>query len=585
MEFELLNISPIKNAIIGSSIWATVLLSGCASLHLDERNPHINVKAAGGDTSVPRAHYASRLGCATSTVAESDPCPHPMFVGVAISGGGLRAANFGLGVMSQLRHFGLFDEVTALSSVSGGSLAAAAVSLKPLTSEADFDVMASQLRRDYLSSWVYRSANPINFVPTLTSGKNATRILADVFDTGIYKGAVYGDLGERKPGKPSLYINSSHAHRFVGADSLTTRGLNSSEASLQGFTFTDAAFKEIGSDLNQLRLADAVAASAAYPGLFVPLALKNFNADSDIYHQASPKFLHLYDAGSSDNLGVDALIRAYSEILVGTQDLSCLLILVDAHVNDRGDLSGSLADTRSSMIDYVISPSIYRAFDSLLEQRREWQLDMLGVPLASDQSFRFNPNVNIPLKNYAFSGKGNSVGRGRHFAVDESPALTPDRSINHANCAVWHIGLDRLLELTKKGNPRKRNAFFQQAAADEYRDDSYRDNQLIRLDRFVNSIQTNYKLALNGPGRCDEVPIQNSLFEAARVLMTTDTDSSTKLVTWLKENHRENLSQNISDLLASKAMQDQKEQVQVPRYLVQEPNSSHPLASWINCMK
>ncbi|WP_162041179.1 hypothetical protein [Undibacterium sp. YM2] len=97
MEFELLNISPIKNAIIGSSIWATMLLSGCASLHLDERNPHINVKAAGGDTSVPRAHYASRLGCTTSTVAESDPCPHPMFVGVAISGGGLRAANFGLG--------------------------------------------------------------------------------------------------------------------------------------------------------------------------------------------------------------------------------------------------------------------------------------------------------------------------------------------------------------------------------------------------------------------------------------------------------------------------------------------------------
>jgi len=581
----MLNTPLIKNAFLGASIWATMFLSGCATLHIDERNPHINLKATSADTSVPRANYPSRLGCASTTVAENDPCLHPMFVGVAISGGGLRAANFGLGVIAQLRNFGLFDEVTALSSVSGGSLAAAAVSLRPLENEADFDLMSAQLRKDYLSSWVYRSANPMNFVPTLTSGKNATRILADVFDAGIYKGAVYGDLGERKPGRPSLYINSSHAHRFVGADTLTTRGLNSSEASLQGFTFTDAAFKEIGSDLNQLRVADAVAASAAYPGLFVPLALKNFNADNQLYHHSSPKFLHLYDAGSSDNLGVDALIRAYSEILVGTQDLSCLLILVDAHVNDRGDLSGSLADTRSSMIDYVISPSIYRAFDSLLEQRREGQLDVLGVPLASDQSYRFNPNVNIPLKNYAYSGVTKSTADVRQFASDEIPAITVGRSINHANCAVWHIGLDRLLELTKKGSPRKRNAFLQKNGADEYRDESHRDNQLIKLDRFVNSIQTNYKLAVNGPGRCEEAPIQSSLFESARVLMTMDADSNNKLVTWLKDHHREKLSQDISNLLASKAVQDQESVIKVPRYSVQEPTSAHPLASWINCGK
>lgn len=581
----MLNIPPIKNAFFGASIWATMFLSGCATLHIDERNPHINLKASSADTSVPRANYPSRLGCTSATVAENDPCLHPMFVGVAISGGGLRAANFGLGVIAQLRNFGLFDEVTALSSVSGGSLAAAAVSLKPLENEADFDLMSAQLRKDYLSSWVYRSANPMNFVPTLTSGKNATRILADVFDAGIYKGAVYGDLGERRPGRPSLYINSSHAHRFVGADTLTTRGLNSSEASLQGFTFTDAAFKEIGSDLNQLRVADAVAASAAYPGLFVPLALKNFNADNELYHHSSPKFLHLYDAGSSDNLGVDALIRAYSEILVGTQDLSCLLILVDAHVNDRGDLSGSLADTRSSMIDYVISPSIYRAFDSLLEQRREGQLDVLGVPLASDQSYRFNPNVNIPLKNYAYSGVAKATADVRQFASDEIPAITVGRAINHANCAVWHIGLDRLLELTKKGSPWKRNAFLQKNGVDEYRDESHRDNQLIKLDRFVNSIQTNYKLAVNGPGRCEEAPIQSALFESARVLMTMDTDSNNKLVTWLKDHHREKLSQDISNLLASKAAQDQESVIKVPRYSVQEPTSSHPLASWINCGK
>ncbi|MFZ6657571.1 patatin-like phospholipase family protein [Undibacterium sp. TJN19] len=578
----MLNISPIKTAIIASSIWVTVLLSGCASLQLDERNPHINTKATAAIADVPRASYPSSLGC--NAALENDACAHPMFVGVAISGGGSRAANFGLGVIAQLRKLGLFDEVTALSSVSGGSLAAAAISLKPLESDADFNLLSTQLRKDYLTSWVYRSANPLNFVPTLTSGKNATRTLADVFDAGIFKGAVFGDLGPGRPGRPSLYINSSHAHRFLGAATLTTKGLNSSEASLQGFTFTDAAFREIGSDLNQLRVADAVAASAAYPGLFVPLALKNFNADTDSYSLPNPKFLHLYDAGSSDNLGVDALVRAYSETLAGTQNSSCLLILVDAHVNDRGDQGGSLADTRSSMIDYVISPSLYQAFDSLLEQRREAQLDLFGVSLASDRPDRFNPNVNIPLKNYAISGVGDSAGDNPGLAGGEATSST-GKAINNANCAVWHIGLDRLLDLTKKGSSRKRKAVFQKAGSDEYRDDTHRDNQLIKLDRFVNSIQTNYKLALNGPGRCDEVPIQNSLFEAARMLTTTDFDSTARLATWLKEHHRERLSQNLAGLLDSGTGTADAGIAQVPLYFVHEPNSSYPLASWINCSK
>ncbi|MGZ8097299.1 MAG: patatin-like phospholipase family protein, partial [Methylosarcina sp.] len=41
-------------------------------------------------------------------------------VGSAISGGGIRSATFGLGVLEGLKHFGLLRKIDYLSTVSGG---------------------------------------------------------------------------------------------------------------------------------------------------------------------------------------------------------------------------------------------------------------------------------------------------------------------------------------------------------------------------------------------------------------------------------------------------------------------------------
>src|SRR5204862_4269572 len=46
------------------------------------------------------------------------------FVGLALSGGGSRSANFAASCMFQLERLGLLDKVDYISSVSGGSLAA-----------------------------------------------------------------------------------------------------------------------------------------------------------------------------------------------------------------------------------------------------------------------------------------------------------------------------------------------------------------------------------------------------------------------------------------------------------------------------
>src|SRR6266852_5786868 len=48
-------------------------------------------------------------------------------IGLALSGGGVRAAVFHLGVIKRLAEEGLLEEVSTVSTVSGGSLGMAAV--------------------------------------------------------------------------------------------------------------------------------------------------------------------------------------------------------------------------------------------------------------------------------------------------------------------------------------------------------------------------------------------------------------------------------------------------------------------------
>jgi NTE family protein len=48
-------------------------------------------------------------------------------IGLALSGGGVRAAAFHLGVIKRLAHESLLESVSAVSTVSGGSLATAAI--------------------------------------------------------------------------------------------------------------------------------------------------------------------------------------------------------------------------------------------------------------------------------------------------------------------------------------------------------------------------------------------------------------------------------------------------------------------------
>jgi predicted acylesterase/phospholipase RssA len=52
-----------------------------------------------------------------------NPMPSEHFIGIALSGGGSRAANFSAASLEQLEQFGLVSGASAISGVSGGAIA------------------------------------------------------------------------------------------------------------------------------------------------------------------------------------------------------------------------------------------------------------------------------------------------------------------------------------------------------------------------------------------------------------------------------------------------------------------------------
>ena len=181
---------------------------------------------------------------------------------LAFSGGGTRAAAFAYGVLEELRDtklpgdgaHSLLNEVDVISSVSGGSVTAAAYGLY---GDRVFDMLEPAfLKRNVQSSLVLQTLNPLHWPALWSSTYGRSELMADFYDRTLFHGATFDAL--RTNGGPFLVIN--------GTDITTgTR-----------FDFTQHSFDLICSDVSKYPLASAVAASSAVPGALTPITLKNF---------------------------------------------------------------------------------------------------------------------------------------------------------------------------------------------------------------------------------------------------------------------------------------------------------------------
>lgn len=203
-------------------------------------------------------------------------------LGLALSGGGFRAAAFHLGVFHKLKELGLLYKIDLLTCVSGGSIAGAHLAMQWEQEDA-LDKL-----EDYLST---RSIA----VSTVLGGlldPFETRLdkLAKSYDRHLFNGAMLDDL---KAG-PRIYFNSTNL--ATGNMFFLVAGGNKD---------SEIGEWELGvQPAGSFMVSDAVAASSAFPPVFPPLRL-----DQDKYPNDAVDYVTLTDGGIYDNLGVNPLLR------------------------------------------------------------------------------------------------------------------------------------------------------------------------------------------------------------------------------------------------------------------------------------
>ncbi len=313
-----------------------------------------------------------------------------LFIGLALSGGGSRAANFSAACMFQLQRLGILQKVDYISAVSGGSLPGAFYCLN----DEDWNpqTLQAKMTHSFASDVFFSTFLPWNMIALTFSHYDRGDILAGSFRANLFThdghAQTFQDL---RPDRPRLLINATNLQ------------------SGKRFVFSDETFDQINSNLADYPIAYACAASSAVPVLVHHVTLRDYSISFDQY-------VHLMDGGVVDNLGIRSLIETYdAQQLTGAlaggvlpYPRGAILIVVDAEIpydaklSDKGDLglidtiamgaglaSTALLDRASSA---TLSDIIVRGSpDNLTAEKMRQQihtLDEKGFLIAKDRDDR-----------------------------------------------------------------------------------------------------------------------------------------------------------------------------------------------------
>jgi predicted acylesterase/phospholipase RssA len=226
-------------------------VTGCASAPV---NPRLAAYGPGG------YRYANVRG---------DGADEELFVILAFSGGGTRAAAFSYGVLEGLHGVRyrpgtgaertLLEDVDVISSVSGGSFTAAHYALFGTQGFKQFE--DDFLHRNIQGRLVARALVPWNWPRLLRPDYSRIDLAADLYDELVFRGATFATLLQAPRGRPYVLLNATDM----------TFGAR--------FEFTQDQFDLLCSDLSSVPVARAVAASSAFPILLSPLTLHNHGGD------------------------------------------------------------------------------------------------------------------------------------------------------------------------------------------------------------------------------------------------------------------------------------------------------------------
>jgi len=283
---------------------ALTFLLGCAAVNTPVNRAIDGTNAALVDPAAPR------------------PGDDEIWIGLAFSGGGMRASAFAHGMLEGLRAAtatpgdpdGILSDVRLVTGVSGGSVTAA-----------HFGYYGAAGVDGYRDKFLIRNAekymansplNPLTLVRGLSGGANDADTFGRFLDETLFHGATFGDL--RRTSRIRTWINASDV------------------ANNTAFLFSAETFDALCSDLGAYPISQAVAASAAFPVVFSPIVLEahsgkcdytepdwltaaRFNPEASsamkahaaaLESYADPeqiRFVKLLDGGITDNFGTTGL--------------------------------------------------------------------------------------------------------------------------------------------------------------------------------------------------------------------------------------------------------------------------------------
>lgn len=229
-------------------------------------------------------------------------------VALCLSGGGYRAMLFHLGGLIRLNEMGRLQTIDRVSSVSGGSITAARLGLA--WSELRFaGGTATNLEELVIRPVLEMAKRTIDarsiIGGLLRPGRTIGQKVAGAYDEHLYHGATLGNLPADGEGP----------HFVINATNVQTGKLYRFSRPYQG-DYTVGLWREPAT-----RLADAVAASSAFPPFLSPhtLAPSGRFDDRTAGEHDDPSFtgeLWLSDGGVYDNLGLETAWKRYRMLLV-----------------------------------------------------------------------------------------------------------------------------------------------------------------------------------------------------------------------------------------------------------------------------
>ena len=323
---------------VALALVAGVLLTGCASAS------YVTVKL-----SAPGP-------CMTDVPAKD------LLLGVALSGGGSRAALFAeasLEALAGLRTAdggSAIDKISHISSVSGGSLSSSYYILKKPGRDVPvlnpdgslssayrtfFDQYRTDLSQDFETSLIWRQLLSFRWLNSAL----AARTLAEILETRLYGEAGFGDLTAREKAgdTPGLIVNTT---LYNNGRRLALTGLRSEAFDYDFFSDLERSLKaegrpleltplvrqrwallrpmtpvELNTDPCRIRVATAATASASFAPFIGPTTVRIGEEEA---------YWHIGDGGLYENSGIESLLFLYLKQLQVKRAKRAVIIAFDS---------------------------------------------------------------------------------------------------------------------------------------------------------------------------------------------------------------------------------------------------------------